>query len=239
MVSVAWPGACDPPAVGKSAGCKGATRWARTSVTSLPCSSVPDINIHLRALAYFLFSFYVVLSLAFLTPSRLPASHASPPSKWFVFQDALDRANEVMGSSLTQRDVKIHVVRDVAPNKPMLCLSFLAPDDGASKDTGADTDKAEVPVHDVAGSGATPTLAGAAGADGSAAEITCRSSSSEAVAGDSVTGGTDAAAAAAATGATAAVAADDREEGGGVGDSEGGACKKRPRTAEAPGDGGP
>ncbi|CAM9759096.1 unnamed protein product, partial [Hapterophycus canaliculatus] len=45
-----------------------------------------------------------------------------------VFQDALDRANRVMGSSLTQREVKIHVVRDVAPNKPMLCLSFLAPD---------------------------------------------------------------------------------------------------------------
>lgn len=42
-------------------------------------------------------------------------------------QDALNRANEAMGSSLTSEDVKIHVVRDVAPNKPMLCLSFTAP----------------------------------------------------------------------------------------------------------------
>lgn len=33
-----------------------------------------------------------------------------------------------MGTNLTSAQVKIHVVRDVAPKKPMLCLSFRAPD---------------------------------------------------------------------------------------------------------------
>ncbi|CAN0494638.1 unnamed protein product, partial [Ectocarpus sp. 12 AP-2014] len=67
---------------------------------------------------------------------------------WFGGEslDALDRANEVMGSSLTQREVKIHVVRDVAPNKPMLCLSFLAPDagaDGKTEGTGTEEEAAK------------------------------------------------------------------------------------------------
>ncbi|CAM9438977.1 unnamed protein product, partial [Laminaria digitata] len=58
-------------------------------------------------------------------------SRAADPQQARNLNDALDRANEVMGSHLTAREVKIHVVRDVAPNKPMLCLSFAAPDAAA------------------------------------------------------------------------------------------------------------
>ncbi|CAM9621756.1 unnamed protein product [Scytosiphon promiscuus] len=73
-------------------------------------------------------------------------------------QDALDRANQVMGSSLTQREVKIHVVRDVAPNKPMLCLSFLAPDAGdgggdAGGPKGEETEGAEQEASRTGGGG--------------------------------------------------------------------------------------
>lgn len=184
--------------------------------------------------------FLPLFSLDFFTSSLPP----SPQKRLGVVQDALDRANEVMGSSLTQRDVKIHVVRDVAPNKPMLCISFTAPDAGGADKDGSDagTDKTEPLVRSVGGD-AAPAPAAAAGADGGAAEkAAC--GSSEAVAGGSGTGGADtatAASAVAATGATAVVDAGGREGGGGgVGmeGSDGGACKKRPRTAEAPGDEG-
>ena len=176
----------------------------------------------------------------------------SPTSFTAAVQDALDRANEVMGSSLTQRDVKIHVVRDVAPNKPMLCLSFAAPDaaDGGGggggggatkKDRDANTGSAVGPFVRNAGghSEAASAPAAAAGAGADAVKTTaCSGSGSEAAAaGDSGTGGAGdaaAAAAAAAPGGTAVIDADGGEgEMGGVE-----VCKKRPRTAEVAGDRG-
>jgi tRNA (guanine37-N1)-methyltransferase len=42
-------------------------------------------------------------------------------------QDAIDRANAVMGTQLPRDAVQVHFVRDVAPKKPMMCLSFRAP----------------------------------------------------------------------------------------------------------------
>jgi hypothetical protein len=42
-------------------------------------------------------------------------------------QDAIDRANAVMGTQLPRDAVQVHFVRDVAPKKPMMCLTFRAP----------------------------------------------------------------------------------------------------------------
>jgi tRNA (guanine37-N1)-methyltransferase len=44
--------------------------------------------------------------------------------------DSLARVNEVLGSSLERNDIRVHLVRDVAPNKAMLCVSFQAPEAG-------------------------------------------------------------------------------------------------------------
>ncbi|CAN0425635.1 unnamed protein product [Pylaiella littoralis] len=166
-------------------------------------------------------------------------------------QDALDRANEVMGSSLTQRKVKIHVVRDVAPNKPMLCLSFLAPDaDGADSGNCADKDAAETPASATDRSGATAPIAAAvdeagAGAAGTASPSPPSVGSAAAgTAGASSTAAGSAAAAASssddATVVAATVASDSREEKDGVEEEEGSgpgaaACNKRQRTAAVPG----
>ncbi|CAM9316117.1 unnamed protein product [Chrysoparadoxa australica] len=48
--------------------------------------------------------------------------------------EAIERINRVMGAALTAQDVRVHKVRSVAPKKPMMCLSFQAPQcAGASK----------------------------------------------------------------------------------------------------------
>lgn len=80
-------------------------------------------------------------------------------------QDALDRANSVMGTSLTRDDVNVRVVRDVAPKKPMLCLSFRAPDASTASPTptssgapGVAVASATVPSK-TAGSSSTATTA--------------------------------------------------------------------------------
>lgn len=146
----------------------------------------------------------------------------------FFSQDALNRANEVMGSSLTQQEVKIHVVRDVAPNKPMLCLSFLAPDAGGSDNGGCDDNgAAETPAGTA--SGATPAATTAAA---EAAADPARTAS-----------GTTAASASAVvrSAATATASSDDSREGmGGVEEEASGsssgtaACNKRQRTEAVP-----
>ena len=183
---------------------------------------------------YFLACPSVVLSLVFCLPfpACLDSAQPSHPSPHCcVLQDALDRANEVMGSSLTQCDVKIHVVRDVAPNKPMLCLSFVAPDAGGAPNN--DPNAGGTGKVQSVGSDAVPTPAGgAAGPEGGAAERTTCSGGSETVGGGCGTGGTDAVVA-------SGVGVDDRERAGmEVEGSDGGASKKRPRTAAVPDDRG-
>lgn len=183
------------------------------------------------------------------TAHPLPLFKSDP--SFFFFQDALDRANEVMGSSLTQREVKIHVVRDVAPNKPMLCLSFLAPDaDGADSGNCADKDAAETPASATDRSGATAPIAAAvdeagAGAAGTASPSppSVGSAAAGTTGASSTAAGSAAAAASSSDDATvvaATVASDSREEKGGVEEEEGSgpgaaACNKRQRTAAVPG----
>lgn len=71
------------------------------------------------------------------------------------WQDALERANAVMGSHMARADVHFHHVRLVAPNKPMLCLSFRAP-----LSEGVDTNQAkEGSVHSCGQTAETPPLA--------------------------------------------------------------------------------
>lgn len=182
-----------------------------------------EINTFWRAQASSSLSFFACLFWLVLTLLSLhnPSPHCC------VLQDALDRANEVMGSSLTQRDVKIHVVRDVAPNKPMLCLSFVAPDAGGAPNN--DPNAGGTGKVQSVGSDAVPTPAeGAAGPEGGAAERTTCSGGSEAVEGGCGTGGADAVVA-------SGVGVDDRERAGmEVEGSDGGASKKRPRTAAVP-----
>ena len=40
---------------------------------------------------------------------------------------AIARASRALGHTLARGDVAVHLVRDVAPKKPMLCLSFRYP----------------------------------------------------------------------------------------------------------------
>jgi hypothetical protein len=53
-------------------------------------------------------------------------------------QDAIHRANAVMGTALPRDAVQVHFVRDVAPKKPMMCLSFRAPAAAAAASTSSD-----------------------------------------------------------------------------------------------------
>ena len=69
--------------------------------------------------------------------AKLPEIHvhcfcvrvAEPTDGQHEYQEAIDRCAEALGSPLTEGDVEIRVVRDVAPNKYMLCVSFQLPDD--------------------------------------------------------------------------------------------------------------